>query len=548
MSSNVLGVLKTLGFFSPPDPSIPETARQEYALREFQTYAAGGFVAEEAASAVLYSDRLRPVKNTRKFEGPPHGALDAQTQALLEHWTTSNWRCPVVVEAWWTRPAKLADPDDPRAKIAWAERVAIVNHPKAQNLWLRSDGHGLTEPAGGPSRKGLRIRMYARDFSQRLAGLAAFDELVKGDNRILLAHHVFQAQTPPAKPWDGPVSVAGEVRRRATPEALTGLSYADLGSAIRQVTFRIVHAVSNVECGTFLDSITAYDRAVMSIGTYHWTLSRFKSDGTFERGELEALLAYLRKVDVSTFDVLIAGSGVEPFHEWYEPGTKATAALANSAERKFENTLAWYTRPDPNKPPARVEVPRRDVELNFFRSWHWFYRFQIGTRVLSGLHRAFWDFSRFRIRDILALELPDSLGIPPNTNQKKVRLGDVFRSEAGVALLLQSHVYDTRNVVRQGRVSDAVVTAVKNAGSGEKPVPLNQRPETWDESADVTLQKALLAALKSDALKERQARADTSPVRARYPYPGTTRLHLSARRNTFEQLDDSNLYPPPPWE
>jgi hypothetical protein len=44
-------------------------------------------------------------------------------------------------------------------------------------------------------------------------------------------------------------------------------------------------------------------------------------------------------------------------------------------------------------------------ENTYCKGWHWFYRFQMACRTAKYLRKAMWDFTRFRIRDILETEL-----------------------------------------------------------------------------------------------------------------------------------------------
>jgi hypothetical protein len=76
------------------------------------------------------------------------------------------------------------------------------------------------------------------------------------------------------------------------PQFLVGRQLDKLTDTQRS-TFRVVRAVSEVECVGFFDCMTAYDKAVISAGPCHWTLGDMGASAN-RAAELPAYLAYYR--------------------------------------------------------------------------------------------------------------------------------------------------------------------------------------------------------------------------------------------------------------
>ena len=543
--------LENLGFSFATDLAAgPPKLREELALREFQRYASEPMVAHVAdPAAPLYADRLEAVENTDRFKDHPHGFLDSETARLITLWEKNSWRCPVVIEAWWTSWTTAPSPDPHGKKLKWHVRGRIFEDPRAQNLWLWDEGRriqGQTSAKKKTSAAEQRVRMYAIDRSGWLAAHPAFAHLVAADKgRIVLGHHTHKDEE--GQHLDGPTSApkSGDVSFPVTPDALTGKTYAQL-SAAEQITYRVVRAVCEVECLGFLDSLTCYDRAITSLGLCHWTLSHFDSSPQpkFQRGELEAFLAYLKITRPDTFMTACGRFGLQPTDAWY-PKTGAKTPLVNRDQRKFESSMQEYFW---NGTASSLrEIPHDLHRFNMLRSWHWFYRFQVAIRVLTELPQAMWDMARFRIRDVLAVQVPVSLGIPPNQEGKPLVLGDLFQSEELVALLLEWHIWKPGTLLHAGGVPSAsLIQAIKTAGEGDGAVPLSKAPKTWKFASEAKLKEGILATLKSSTIKKRLALARSVSFDKR-EHPTTKEKRLSLVRGSFQFSDAGPLYPPPQW-
>jgi len=535
----VIQKLSALGFRFVEDLSIPsKSLRVELGLREFQLHAGGKKIAKVTApDEKIYSDQLASVDNTDKFLTKPHGSLDGETERLLGVWAQNSWRCPVIVEAWWTEPQKGT-----RKRLDDGIFADADKH--GENLWLFDEATRIRAKRKGKLRNGAEnaVRMFVRDLSGRFEGNPVFDALVATDNRLLVGRH---SQKKTGQKLNGPVAApkSGEVKFPVTPKSLLGREYKDL-SRKEKITFRVVKAVSKVECVGFFDSVAGDDRANISLGLCHWTLSRFNVDGEFARGELEACLAYLKKQSPSDFETVFGQFGLEPTDQWFPKEDPKPNSLVNTDQRKFESTLSHSVLD--GTAVKVVQMPKDQDRLNFLRSWHWYYRFQIATRIFEPWQRLMWDLIRFRIRDILSVKLPGSLGIPPNDGSTAVTLGDVFQSESNVALLLEWHIlFPGRLLETKGQPSEELINAIKLAIT--KGVPQSQ-PSTWKSEAEVFLKEACIETLDSEAIEKRLGMARSQDLKD-FPHPDPKEggRHLSPIRGSFEFSDEGPLYPAPIW-
>ena len=138
--------LRHLGFLLLSKADADHGTLSRATVREFQIYAGMEYVArwtgpedtpahEVEAKAVAgskaaepslrgaawlssYVAQLERVRNERRYEGPVHGELDGPTVGLIEHWQREGLRCPVVIEAWNSDPAKNCGHATPRAYLA----------------------------------------------------------------------------------------------------------------------------------------------------------------------------------------------------------------------------------------------------------------------------------------------------------------------------------------------------------------------------------------------------------------------------------------------
>ena len=51
-------------------------------------------------------------------------------------------------------------------------------------------------------------------------------------------------------------------------------------------------------------------------------------------------------------------------------------------------------------------------EGNYFKTWHWFYRFVMAGRTVAGYRQRMWHMARIRLRDIMQTPWSAAAGVP----------------------------------------------------------------------------------------------------------------------------------------
>jgi hypothetical protein len=433
--------LSTLGFAIAGEADGIFGLGAFWAVREFQAYAAMAQVAEEAAPGeTVYADRLGPVATgAARYDGPVSGVVNAKTREAIGHWLDNRWRCPVVVEAWQVRNQR-------RHRI------------EAQNLWRHDD-----LPSKAP-------RMYARDLSGHFAPVAAGD-----DDRIVLGDYATYLS------WSGPRSVPpnhtvpdGEM----LPDALVGAPLEDLGAA-QLSTFKVVRAVSEVECIGFFDSVNCYDNAFVSVGPCHWTLGIASPGGNVSEGEMCGFLAYLRHADAAAFDQAMGHFGARVDEDWVDAGgVPSGARLFNRAQRKYTGWVALQ-----REDGGYTRMPEREKEGDFLKTWHWFYRFVMAGRTVAGYRRRMWDMARVRLRDLAEVPWGDG----------DATIADIFTSEMARAIILRWHIRFPAHVASGGAAGGRLRGALDRAKATAPGLDWAGVPAGWTDAHE----SALIAGLRA---------------------------------------------------
>lgn len=410
-----------------------------WAVREFQIYAKMPRVARQTrplASGGRYVDCLEPAANGAPYTGPVSGVANAATQRAIQYWLANRLRCPVVVEAW---------------TVQRGQRTAL----QGQNLWLHDE---FTSSAP---------RMYVRDFS----GYYGPDP---GDLVVLGDWVTYQT-------WNGPRSVPPNTTRaegEITPERLIGAPLARLTPAQRS-TFKVIRAVLEVECYGFFDSVNAYDNAFVSLGPCHWTLGIVGEDEV-ANGELAGFLAYLRQYAPPAAERALEFFGVRADRDW-GTGAQATGrALFDRSSRKY---LGWVSVQREDGGYARLT--QTEAEGDYFKTWHWFYRWVMAGRTVPGFQRSMWPMARIRLRDIRSTPL----GVGP-TN---ATIGSVFSSERAMALLLRWHIRLPGFVIHRGRATTRIRDAFTRAAAAAPRLNWGAPASAWTHAHEAALLRGLRA-------------------------------------------------------
>lgn len=423
----------------------------EFALREFQSYAKMAFAAQEVVpappGATTYVDRLQQVAipASEQYAGPVSGVANDATRVALTHWLSKGWRCPVVIEAW---------------TMQAGARSALV----AENIW-RHDEVANSAP-----------RMFAWDVSGHYtypAGHAAGDRVVLGDYQTYLT-------------WSGPRSIPPNhtwPEVELLPESLVGSAFSAL-SASAQSTFKVVRAASEVECLGFFDSLNAYDNAFISLGPCHWILGNASTQHVVSDGELPGYLAYLKYAEPAVLGDAMQFFGLQPDREWIDSaGVASGQALFDKGQRKY---LGWLQL---QKESGWDDAPRQEAVANYFKTWHWFYRWQMAGRSMSAFRTRMWDMARIRLRDVLAA--PWGTGITaiaqPGGGTRPVTIGDVYTSERAVALLLRWHIRFPAYLVSGGQAAAQLRNAFTKAA-----ITSTTDPTQWTDAEETALIQGIM--------------------------------------------------------
>jgi hypothetical protein len=358
-----------------------------------------------------------------------NGVLNQATKKALQAWADQALRCPVVI-------FPSADNNTGSFDFVFTFCILYIRvfcvHDTSF-MWFYND-----LASNGP-------RMYAIDYSNYYFSLpktlfppnSTYENLVSkygGKNTsgtfpkpIVLAYY--------DKAYDGgPCVTAGRHTWNSSyveirPDTLIGKGGNDgVGLSDKELsTFKVIRTVSHFECYAFFDCINAYDDVTISFGPCHWTAQSCMGEETNATGgrELPAFLAYMKFVYPDNYQAFFGNFGLFTKSEW----PIALSGGVNTYNDKFMMQTEGANQ-------YLYGNGGRLKENKYLKSWHWFYRFIMATRISTYLHRAMWHFTRIRIGDILehACEYTDG----KDTKTKKV--SQYATSEKAVAMLLRYHI------------------------------------------------------------------------------------------------------------
>jgi hypothetical protein len=196
---------------------------------------------------------------------------------------------------------------------------------------------------------------------------------------------------------------AHRLKAELTPENFTGESAEAIDVLNeKRSTYRVLRAVAEAECVGYFDCVNAYDTGVVSVGPCHWTFALGQTGGGAAAGELAGFVAYYQKKAPTEFHNLFTRFGLGVDRAWGVDGSDLFA----SELRTYSNI--WWTRPAEAGSPSAV--PRTLAEVNYYRSWHWFYRWVMAGRTRSEYRKAMYDAARFRVRDLRSASFRDEPG------------------------------------------------------------------------------------------------------------------------------------------
>ncbi len=472
----------------------------ESAVREFQIYASMYNVArfgtpEELAQRPGVQEpslatRLVSQVNDQPYTGPISGVLNAQTRPLVKMWIERDWHCPVVVEA---RPLQAADTNLLRVPDSTIDKRNIVTQRTVaaahENIWRRD-------------QVPLDRKFIAWDFTGH------YPETDGRPNDVPVVVAKWFPPDPEKNSWGGAYAEAGEcdwTEAEIRPDVILG-SYPDPAERQSQTafwsTFRVIKAISEVECMGMFDGMNGYDSAILSGGPVHWTMGLGKTAGGNSQtspanlviypGELCPSLAYAADDSPDDFHRFFGAFGIQPRESWADP----PVAHYSSGHRKFRGWILlqneagnWVDvrnqRPDTvvnNKPVVNAE----DLALiEVLHHWHWIYRWQMAPRLWQRLRYLMWGLARARLRALLRTRWGTT----------DLTIGDIFTSEASVALLERIHVFNPpwvfgltdKQVEWDGKTTANINLANLQPGFNEAVKKGGTDPRMWGDEAELAL-------------------------------------------------------------
>ena len=425
----------------------------EWAVRELQVYATMRYLAIETAPAEpRYVARLEQALNLYHYAGPLSGVVNVNTRIVIDLWKRRSWRCPVVIEAWDTDLGTIG----PNTVPSWTVPSAGFG-----NLWRHDDA------TAAPENQADSRLMFARDFT----GHYQFEPLREpdlGDPDDLMDVGCYfpgpggPLTRPGGRYWQRAAYPSVWPECEILPDTLVGVGMAGLNPA-QLTTFRVVRAVSEVECLGFFDSVNCYDTAFVSVGPAHWTLGL--SRPAMAEGELCGYLAYLSAFDRAAFFDAFERFGMRIDTDWINAnGDRSGRDLLDPAgQRKY---TAWIALQGEDGQYARRFFNVDDG--NFFRTWHWAYRFIMAGRAIPAFRRRMWDMARIRLRDVRSAPIPAAAGVPDVPDgaggTRTATIGDCFTSEKAMGMLHRWHIYRPVDICTNNTAGQRVVAAIAAAG------------------------------------------------------------------------------------
>lgn len=436
--------------------------KTEWAVREFQM-AAKLLSAEHAttgASVTLTGDAKLPI------DEPVSGVVNARTLQALKAWAQQEIICPVQISVLNTTTGEPV----PTRNYLWRD-FGI-----SQNVQVSArDRSGHYSPINGQPTT-------PRDLTQ-------FQPL----GELLRYQGVFGPVTNQEQAWKNENDFSEALPARFF-ELPAGNSQEERELRARLLsTFRVVRSVSDAEGVGFFEGGNGYDDQVVSFGLFQWTLP------PSSEGELTAFLAYLKHRDPVGFERAFGRFGLDSNKQW-----KLIAGSADGRLLHLSDIRKFASAPTQPGEDGKGIVPPKSLEgRRNYRYWHWYYRFAMAGRTVDGYRRAMWDITRIRLRDVLSVSWPVATEDEPYPFVGEVfpgrpaTLGETFRSERTVAMLLRWHVKRPAHVAKmQPSLKDKVLELRETykylLDLANSPFEDNHRVSDWSSVHEIALADALL--------------------------------------------------------
>jgi hypothetical protein len=464
-------------------PALPVTGifdmYTSWQLREFQIYAGMDTVATVSPNVVAggpLADRLVATPNAAKYTGDITGRLDGATAFALQAWQTNGYACPVVAES--------------------RDQAGIL---VVDNVWFGSED----------AQKGHRcwVTDLTGTYNVDPARIAAQGALATAGThpRILVGSYTTSGF------GNGPVCERGTAWTDNTVPHGTDITIKTLtgndlnnASAATISTYNVIRAISHVESPENFDVINGYDSGRISLSPYHFTLYLLGGPS-----EMPAFLSYLAATLPDEYSAALSRYGIALDRVWPTDGTDpAGNALYDRGQRKwaaFPRQIGLQVASG-SVSTAQTKVTSGD-DCDYFRTWHWFYRWIMACRMFPDIWHQCWNLCRYRIQALLAAPFPNIAGLPAGIN-----LGQVYTSEYAVAALLRAHVNVPAAVIASRNASATVVNSLTGE-LGADP-SLGTTWPNWTNAQHQAVDLALVEGLLATAANHKDKNNQPAP----WPY------------------------------
>jgi hypothetical protein len=406
----------------------------EWAIREFQ-------IAATYPNA-LKAGALFPITDAQfRYTGRISGVLNSETRAVLGAWAIEELSIPIILSGFGSE--NLGD-----------QTTGVDPLPSESNVWQDIDSQ-----ANSPTR------IFSLDKSGEF--YRDGDDSFPASDRDIDEYQVVGAITNEGDKLIGSITTSTHAWKRIgdKPEVLPKWLF-DLADSEsepekrkRQLrTFRILRANADVEAFGYFEGTNAHDDQIISTGMFHWTIP------PKEPGELPGLLAYMRYLYPTDYHEAFGKFGVHTSRNWHNVhGSADGFALLQRGKgtyevRNFSALAAEQERPVPipegNTPKksglaGRINSANEDKTnpRRYFRNWHSYYRFVMAARDINGYRRVMWDVGRMRLRNMMSGRWPNSGGPYPEYDGAPATIGQTFRSERTLAMLLRWHIKRPAHVI-----------------------------------------------------------------------------------------------------
>ena len=131
-------------------------------------------------------------------------------------------------------------------------------------------------------------------------------------------------------------------------------------------------------------------------------------------------------------------------------------------------------------------VPLAAADMNYFKTWRWVYGFEMAARTDADIAARCGTMRGFAFVTSLATPWGAGLQVGTGTGARPATIGDVFRSERNVAMVVRWHIRFPAHIVSGGH-SGAVIRAVLSAAG------VGTNPDTWGDAEENRLTNAIVA-------------------------------------------------------